>query len=350
MITAAEFLKWCAIFKIKIGGGGGGSGTVTSITAGTGLSGGTITTSGTISLATIAPDTIMSNLFGTSTTPTGNTLTIILDTILGAIQGDIIYRNATQWTVLGAGTTGQFLQTQGTSSNPQWASPAGSGTINAGSIGQVAYYAATGTVISGTNTLPIGLTIPGYLPNTLISTNIFVGNSSNIATGVSLSGDASISNTGILTLDTVNSNVGTFGNSTNVGQFTVNAKGLITAASNIAISGAANPWIDETSSAVSMVTNTGYTSDDGATLVTFTLPTIAGVGDWLEVNGLGSGLYKIAQNSGQQIVVSGVAATTTGITGYLASVNQYDCVRLRCLVANTIFTVVSQQSTGMTVF
>jgi hypothetical protein len=38
-----------------------------------------------------------------------------------------------------------------------------------------------------------------------------------------------------LTLATVNANVGTFGDSTHIPQFTVNAKGLITAASNIAI-------------------------------------------------------------------------------------------------------------------
>ena len=40
------------IYSIPGGGGGGGTGTVTSITAGTGLSGGTITTMGTISLST----------------------------------------------------------------------------------------------------------------------------------------------------------------------------------------------------------------------------------------------------------------------------------------------------------
>lgn len=38
-----------------------------------------------------------------------------------------------------------------------------------------------------------------------------------------------------LTLATVNANVGTFGSSSQVGQFTVNAKGLITAAANITI-------------------------------------------------------------------------------------------------------------------
>ncbi len=39
MITAAEFLKWLDVFGVR---SGEGAGTVTSITAGTGLTGGTI--------------------------------------------------------------------------------------------------------------------------------------------------------------------------------------------------------------------------------------------------------------------------------------------------------------------
>lgn len=54
--------------------------------------------------------------------------------------------------------------------------------------------------------------------------------------GFTFSGDITVvSSTGVATLVTVNSNVGTFGNATNVGQYTVNAKGLITAASNVPI-------------------------------------------------------------------------------------------------------------------
>lgn len=41
----------------------------------------------------------------------------------------------------------------------------------------------------------------------------------------------------VVTLATVNSNTGTFGDATHVGQFTVNAKGLITAVTSVAISG-----------------------------------------------------------------------------------------------------------------
>jgi hypothetical protein len=51
LIYDATTAHWrCIGVWIGAGGGGGGSGTVTSITAGTGLSGGTITTSGTIAL------------------------------------------------------------------------------------------------------------------------------------------------------------------------------------------------------------------------------------------------------------------------------------------------------------
>lgn len=47
----------------------------------------------------------------------------------------------------------------------------------------------------------------------------------------SLSGDASLAATGVITFTTVNSNVGSFGSATQCPAFTVNAKGLITAAS-----------------------------------------------------------------------------------------------------------------------
>ena len=42
-------------------------------------------------------------------------------------QGDILYRNATQWIPLSAGTSGQFLKTNGTGANPAWATVSGTG-------------------------------------------------------------------------------------------------------------------------------------------------------------------------------------------------------------------------------
>jgi hypothetical protein len=78
-------------------------------------------------------------------------------------------------------------------------------------------------------------TFNSKLTSSLTSADIFVGNGSNVATATALSGDATLNNTGVLTLSTVNSNVGSFGSSTSIPSFTVNAKGLITAASGNAV-------------------------------------------------------------------------------------------------------------------
>jgi hypothetical protein len=54
------------------------------------------------------------------------TFSQFLDWIGSAAQGDILFRGATTWSRLGAGTSGNFLQTQGAGANPIWA-PGGSG-------------------------------------------------------------------------------------------------------------------------------------------------------------------------------------------------------------------------------
>ena len=72
-----------------------------------------------------------------------------------------------------------------------------------------------------------------------------------------------------------------------------------------------------------MSANTGYTTDHGATLVTFTLPTASAIGDWIAINGKGSGGWKIAQATGQIINIVGVS-TTSGSGGSLSSSSQYD--------------------------
>lgn len=112
-------------------------------------------------------------------------------------------------------------------------------------------------------------------------------------------------------------------------------------AGSITISGSGSAgWVDQTTGTVTMATNTGYTSDDGASLVTLTLPTTSAIGDFVEINGKGSGLYTIAQASGQQIHF-GNLASTSGAGGSVSSTLQYDCIRLRCITANTIWVVVS---------
>lgn len=107
-------------------------------------------------------------------------------------------------------------------------------------------------------------------------------------------------------------------------------------------------WVDQTTTPVTMATRTGYTSDAGASLITFTLPSSSEIGDWIEINGKGSGGWIIAQAAGQQIHVGNVASTL-GAGGSVASTNQFDGIRLRCLTANTIWAVISSQSAGFTI-
>lgn len=59
------------------------------------------------------------------------TLSQALDFIGSAAQGDILYRGATAWERLGAGTSGQVLTTAGAGANPSWqTSSGGTGSTN----------------------------------------------------------------------------------------------------------------------------------------------------------------------------------------------------------------------------
>ena len=83
-----------------------------------------------------------------SSQPAAVTLSAAIDAAIGAVQGDILYRNASVWTVLAPGTNGQFLETQGASANILWGTPSGSGTVSSCSTADaLAYYAATGTTV-----------------------------------------------------------------------------------------------------------------------------------------------------------------------------------------------------------
>ena len=63
---------------------------------------------------------------------------------LSYAQGDVLYHNGTVLTRLAAGTSGQFLKTQGAAANPVWAAVSGvSGTIN-----EIAYFDSATSVAS----------------------------------------------------------------------------------------------------------------------------------------------------------------------------------------------------------
>lgn len=117
-----------------------------------------------------------------------------------------------------------------------------------------------------------------------------------------------------------------------------NASGSIT----IAATGGGLTWTDVTGTTQAMAVNNGYLADN-AGLVTLTLPASAVQFSIIEVKGYGAGGWKIAQNASQQIRFGSATATTAGVTGFLASTNLNDGVRLIASVggASTIWTVLS---------
>jgi len=98
-------------------GGGGGGGNVSNV--------GT-PTSGQVAVWT------------TATTIEGLSLSATLDATFGTTQGSVIYRGSSGWAALGPGTSGYFLETQGGSANPIWASVSATGcTVSGGSQYQI---------------------------------------------------------------------------------------------------------------------------------------------------------------------------------------------------------------------
>lgn len=128
-----------------------GTGTVTNVATGTGLTGGPITTTGTIQFATIANNSILANVSGGALAPSATTLSAVLD-IAGSTTGNILYRasGGSGWTVLAPGSNGQVL-TMG-ASTPAWGSAGSVSTVSTGGI-------VTGGPITTTGTVNINATI-----------------------------------------------------------------------------------------------------------------------------------------------------------------------------------------------
>lgn len=63
-------------------------------------------------------------------------------------QGDVMYYNGTDWVRLGAGTSGQFLKTQGAGANPTWAAAGGGKVLQVvqGTYGSSTYTTSTSFV------------------------------------------------------------------------------------------------------------------------------------------------------------------------------------------------------------
>lgn len=94
-------------------------------------------------------------------------------------------------------------------------------------------------------------------------------------------------------------------------------------------------WTDQTSTPVSIVKSNGYIADN-AGLVTLNMPATAAVGDTFAIVGKGAGGWLLQMNTGQVVHLGSLSSSTAGS---LASTNQWDCVEVICVTANTTFSV-----------
>jgi len=160
------------------------------------------------------------------------------------------------------GTSGQVLTTNG-SGSLIWASVSSSGSGGVTSInGDTTYtqsIAGNGPIsvatTSGTTNISITkgdasndgyiskndwITFNSKLSASLAQGKILVGNASGVATAVDLSGDATIDNTGALTLANSGVTAGTYGTATSFPVVTVDAKGRVTSVTTNSIAAAAD--------------------------------------------------------------------------------------------------------------
>lgn len=199
----------------------------------------------------------------------GNLVTAGAASLPAIVQGDLWYGSATG--VISAlaksASASQFLKNSGTSNNPAWAQPAFtdlSGSVAASQMpaltgdvttvaGAVATTLATvnsnvGTFGSATQVSQVTVNAKGLITAvanvpivvapgelSLANTHILVGNASNVAADVALSGDATIANTGALTLASVVTAGGPTGSATVAPIITYDAKGRLTAVSSATI-------------------------------------------------------------------------------------------------------------------
>jgi len=225
--------------NITIAATGGGSGTVTSVSvvSANGLAGtvATATTTPAITLSTSITGILQGNGTAISAATTGNLTDAGTDGIVVTGGTGAVLGSGTSLAQHVADTThnGYLSSTDWNTFNGKQATLTIGNLTDAGTDG-ITITGGTGAVIgSGTSISQhvADTTHAGYLSST--DWNTFNGKQASGSYITALTGDGTASGPGsvALTLSTVNSNVGSFGSSTAIPSFTVNGKGLITAAS-----------------------------------------------------------------------------------------------------------------------
>jgi hypothetical protein len=138
---------------------------------------------------------------------------------------------------------------------------------------------------------------------------------------------------------------------------TSNILPTVVAGSGISISSSGTPVTYTISTTSTGITDTTITSNvtakpyyryyvNSSSLITITLPATFSTFNPIQVIGVGTGGWKIAQNAGQTIHSGTSANTTTGTAGYLQSQTQYSCISLRA-ISTTDFVIDNSQGSPL---
>lgn len=229
---------------------------------------------------------------------------------LTASNGGIVYSGASTLAILAGTATANQVLLSGSSTTPAWSSATYPATTTVNQL----LYSSSSNVITGLATVDSAVLattaagVPTWL-GPLTNGQVIIGSSTATPVAATLSAGTNISIT--------------------------NAAGSITIA---ATGSGAFSWVDQTSSSVTAAINTGYVTDNGASLVTYTLPSTAALGSEIRISGFSAGGWKVGQPASTLIHI-GNQVTTTGTGGSLASTNAFDCIDLVCVVANTTWVV-----------
>ncbi len=286
----------------------------------------TLTLGGSPTTALLAATSITAGWTGQLALTRGGT-----NASLTASNGGIIYSTASALAVLAATATARQMLQSGASGAPAWSTATYPATTTAN---RLLYSSATNTVVDlataassilvtdGSGVPSLGTTLPFTVPVTTGGTGVASFTAYSVVCG-------GTSSTGAL------QNVSGLGTS---GQFLTSAgAGALPTWTSPAI----DTIVNQNSSTVTMSASRVYMINNGASLVTLTLPVSPTAGDSFEIVGTSSGGWTIAQNASQTIRLPGGVATTAGVTGSVSSNSQYDCIKIRFSeTANTFIATV----------